>query len=103
MDEWNKIKSSKKFKYIIQILILFLILVIIIVGNKNDIQTNGKVNEFEVKEFSNQNNVIFHLTSAANGNGINELFEKIGKYCLNKYDLNRKWAWFIYNYSEKII
>ena len=48
-------------------------------GNKNDIQTNGKVNEFEVKEFSNQNNVIFHLTSAANGNGINELFEKIGK------------------------
>ena len=90
MDEGNKVKSSSKFKYIILILILFLILVIIIVGNKNDIQINEKVSEFEVKEFSNQNNTIFHLTSAANGNGINELFEKIGKFCINKYKLNRK-------------
>jgi len=73
---------------ILLILILFLILVIIIVGNKNDIQINEKVSEFEVKEFSNQNNAIFHLTSAANGNGINELFEKIGKCCINKYKLN---------------
>ena len=84
MDKWNKIKSSSKFKYIILILILFLILVIVIVGNKNDILTNEKVNEFKVKEFSNQNNAIFHLTSAANGNGINELFEIIGKFFINK-------------------
>ena len=90
MDEWNKIKISSKFKYIILILI-FLILVIIIVGNKNDIQTNENVNEFEVKDFSNQNNVFFHLASAANGNGINELFEKIGKIFINKYNLNKKW------------
>ena len=77
MDEGNKVKSSSKFKYIILILILFLILVIIIVGNKNDIQINEKVSEFEVKEFSNQNNAIFHLASAANGNGITLFYDVI--------------------------
>ena len=40
---------------------------------------NAKVTENEGKEFARKNNAIFHLTSAANGNGINELFEKIGK------------------------
>ncbi len=44
-----------------------------------DLSTIAKVNENEAKEFARKNNAIFHLTSAANGNGINELFEKIGK------------------------
>ena len=51
----------------------------VIVGNKNDLYKNKKVPDIEAQNFAKRNNCIFHLTSAANGNGIKELFEKIGK------------------------
>ena len=57
----------------------FIFLVFVIVGNKSDLLQSAKVTEFEGKEFARKNKAIFHLTSAANGNGINELFENIGK------------------------
>ena len=57
----------------------FIILVLVIVGNKNDLYANKNVKDIEGKELARKNNAIFHLTSAANGNGINELFEKIGR------------------------
>ena len=51
----------------------------VIVGNKIDLKANEKVKEYEGEKFALNNKAIFHLTSAANGDGINELFEKIGK------------------------
>ena len=57
----------------------FIILVFAIVGNKMDLIKNRKVPEIEAQNFAKKNNCIFHSTSAANGDGIKELFEKIGK------------------------
>ena len=44
-----------------------------------DLIKNRKVPEIEAQNFAKKNNCIFHSTSAANGDGIKELFDKIGK------------------------
>ena len=56
--------------------------IIVIVGNKTDLYLKEEVNEEEAKNFSKSINALFKLTSAQNGQGINELFEMIGEYIL---------------------
>ena len=55
---------------------------IAIVGNKSDKYEFEEVNEDEVKEFCNSINAIYKVTSAALGEGINELFDVIGNKLL---------------------
>ena len=52
-----------------------------IVGNKNDLIENEKVNEEEVKNFANEKGMHYAFISAKMKNGIDELFKDIG----NKY------------------
>ena len=52
-----------------------------IVGNKNDLIENEKVNEEEVKNFANEKGMHYSFISAKMKNGIDELFKDIG----NKY------------------
>ena len=49
------------------------------VGNKSDMYEFEQVEESEAQSLAKSLNGIFHLTSAKNGEGIEELFEKIGK------------------------
>ena len=57
--------------------------IIAIVGNKSDKYEFEEVNEDEVKEFCNSIHAIYKLTSAALGEGINELFDMIGHELLS--------------------
>lgn len=52
---------------------------LIIVGNKIDLYDSMMVTEIEGEKFAMENEAIFYLVSSANGEGINELFETIGK------------------------
>ena len=52
-----------------------------IVGNKNDLIENEKVNEEDVKNFANEKGMHYAFISAKMKNGIDELFKDIG----NKY------------------
>ena len=47
------------------------------VGNKSDNYEFEKVEEIEAKSLAKKLNGIFHLTSAKNGNGVEELFKRI--------------------------
>jgi small GTP-binding protein len=55
-----------------------------IAGNKNDLFDKEKIKEEIVRNWAKEINAIFYLTSAKNKNGIDELFEEIGKKYLNK-------------------
>ena len=57
------------------------------VGNKNDMYEFEQVEESEAQSLAKSLNAIFHLTSAKSGEGIEELFEKIGKQ-FNNSDLS---------------
>ena len=50
--------------------------VITLVGNKNDLSTQRKVSFEEGSNFAKKNNCLFFETSARNGSGINDIFEK---------------------------
>jgi small GTP-binding protein len=50
--------------------------VITLVGNKNDLISQRKVTFEEGFEFAKKNNCLFFETSARNGTGINDIFEK---------------------------
>ena len=63
--------------------------IVCIVGNKSDKYEFEQVNEDEVKEFCKSINAIFKLTSAFSGEGINELFNKIGDKILSPENLDR--------------
>jgi small GTP-binding protein len=54
-----------------------------IVGNKNDLIENEKVNEEEVKNFANEKGMHYAFISAKMKNGIDELFKDIGKKFLH--------------------
>ena len=49
-----------------------------VIGNKNDLYDENKVNNNEAKEWANSINAIFQLTSAKTNSGIDLLFENIG-------------------------
>ena len=49
------------------------------VGNKSDNYEFETVEEIEAKSLAKKLNGIFHLTSAKNGNGVEELFKEIGR------------------------
>ncbi len=53
------------------------------VGNKSDNYEFEKVKEIEAKSLAKKLNGIFHLTSAKNGTGVEELFKRIGGQCNN--------------------
>jgi len=55
---------------------------VFIVGNKNDLYVEEKVSKKEVEEFSKSINGIYRYVSALNGDGINELFECVGRTLL---------------------
>ena len=55
-----------------------------IAGNKSDLMLNEEINEEEVRKWANEINAIFYLTSAKNKNGIEELFNELGKKYINK-------------------
>ena len=58
--------------------------IIIIVGNKRDLYENEAVDEEEVKKFSESVNALYKQTSAQTGEGVNELFDMIGKQILTQ-------------------
>jgi GTPase SAR1 family protein len=59
--------------------IILLIIVIGLAGNKSDLFNNEKVTEEEALELSEKiGATTFRLTSAIEGNGINEIFKNIG-------------------------
>lgn len=47
-------------------------------GNKSDLYETEAVSEEEAREFANANGAVFHLTSAHDNTGINELFYELG-------------------------
>ena len=53
------------------------------VGNKSDNYEYEEVPDIEAKALAKKFNAIFHLTSAKTGAGIEELFNKIGRQCVN--------------------
>ena len=53
------------------------------VGNKSDDYENEKVQDIEGKYLAKKLNALFHTTSAKTGLGVDELFKKIGKQCIN--------------------
>jgi len=55
-----------------------------IAGNKNDLYQNEEIKEEEVRKWANEINSIFYLTSAKNKNGIDELFNELGKKYIDK-------------------
>ena len=54
-----------------------------IVGNKNDLIEQQQVKEEEVREYAENEKVSIWFTSAKTSNGIDELFEEIGKKYLS--------------------
>lgn len=58
-----------------------------IVGNKSDLYNEKKVDVKDVKDFAKQINAIFQLTSAKTSDGIENLFQIIGKkYLMPNYE-----------------
>ena len=67
--------------------------IIAIVGNKSDLYEYEEVSEDEAKEFAKSIKAIYQQTSACNGSGVNELFDKIGNKIIKPEtfeELNRK-------------
>lgn len=58
--------------------------VIVIAGNKCDLYDKEEVSEDEAKEFANQNDCVFQLTSAFSGSGVKELFQLLGEKLIQK-------------------
>ena len=56
---------------------------IAVVGNKSDNYEYEQVPDIEGKSLAKQLNAIFHTTSAKTGLGVDELFNKIGRQCVN--------------------
>ena len=60
-----------------------------LIGNKSDLYLDKEeVSEEEARYYAKEINAIFKLTSALNGNGINELFEILAKEYIKKYKNN---------------
>ena len=53
------------------------------VGNKSDNYEFEEVQDIEAKSLAKKLNALFQLTSAKTGLGIEELFKKIGRQCVN--------------------
>ena len=74
----KKVLQKAQISFIIYNIIL-LIIVIGLAGNKSDLFNNEKVTEEEALELSEKiGATTFRLTSAIEGNGINEIFKNIG-------------------------
>ena len=58
-------------------------IIIGICGNKSDLYLKEKVDEEKARKFADSNNCEFTLTSAKNGNGIYEIFQKLGRIFLD--------------------
>ena len=56
---------------------------IVVVRNKYDNYEFEQVEDIQGKHLAKQFNGMFHSTSAKTGQGIEELFQKIGKQCVN--------------------
>ena len=56
--------------------------IIIIAGNKSDLYEHEAVDEDEVRKYCKNIDAIYQLTSAQTGEGVKELFNKIGKELL---------------------
>jgi Fe2+ transport system protein B len=54
-----------------------------VVGNKSDNYEEEQVQDIEAKYLAKKLNALFHTTSAKTGLGIDELFKKIGRQCIN--------------------
>ena len=76
--------------------------VIAIVGNKTDLYSDKKVDVDDAKDLAKKMKAIFQLTSAKTSEGINNLFDNIGKKYLQpsfEYDAGEKQA--KENYEKK--
>jgi small GTP-binding protein len=61
-----------------------------IIGNKIDLNKYKKVDDDEIKKFSEKIGADYVFTSAKNGVGINEIFDKLGKKFIEQNKLNSK-------------
>ena len=59
--------------------IFFIIIVIVLNANKSDLFEQEEVSEEEAKNYAKEKGMIYHVTSALNGVGVEELFKIIGK------------------------
>ena len=57
--------------------------IIAIVANKSDLYKEREVDKIEGEKFAEENGAIFVSTSAKNGDGIQDLFDSIGRKILN--------------------
>ena len=58
--------------------------ILFIAANKSDLIDSRKVSEIEMNEYSTKRNIPIFYTSAKNGDGIDELFQKIAKEIVDK-------------------
>jgi len=57
--------------------------ILVIIGNKSDLYMEEKVEKDVAKEFAKSIGALFYMTSALSNQGINPLFEEIGRDYLN--------------------
>ena len=69
-------EDSNKFNFFN---IFFIIIVIVLNANKSDLFEQEEVSEEEAKNYAKEKGMIYHVTSALNGVGVEELFKIIGK------------------------
>lgn len=61
-------------------------IVIVLVGNKADLEDSREVTFLEASRFAQENDLIFIESSAANGDGVNEVFSKCSRRVLSKLE-----------------
>ena len=73
-------------------------------GSKCDLfEKNEKISEEEARNFANENDAVFKLTSAMSGSGIDELFEELAVKYFEKFNNrnNNNLKSFVINKTEK--
>ena len=61
--------------------------VMVVAGNKNELSEQKEISDEEVEEWAKSIGAVFFSISAKNGNGINEMFEYIGRKLIDpKFD-----------------
>ena len=58
-------------------------------ANKSDLFDQEQVSEEEAKNYAKEKGMIFHVTSALNGVGVEELFKIIGKKLVGENNQNK--------------
>lgn len=80
--KYKQVNKNNKIKILFSIFYFFII-VIAIAANKNDLYEEEEVSEIEARKFAKKIGAIFHLTSAADGTGVDDIFLDIGRHFID--------------------